>query len=210
MKIKISFLMLAMVTLAGCGLIKSEISGPKLEEITKPQEEISSIKPRGIGVQAAEERIDRSNPNWMKQYCVNRVLEIGVFPSKYEKQRGPFISLNPIYLSNRHTRYENKITCNVDYYTWPVREEAFLNMGIDYTYSLPVWEKYYEALTNATSSRLKQDGWKELMNKDDVGVAPDYMMSFYNKTENLREYLDVFYRNDEEVVYELLIIDLAK
>jgi len=186
---------------------KESNTGPVLDISNKPVEVSDSLQ-IGIEVQASEERIDRSSPNWLKQYCVSRIMEIGVLPSSFERQRGPFIGLDPVYLSERHARYEDKATCSVDYYIWSVREEAFLSMGIDYAYAVSVWEDYYEVLTASTSGKLKDEGWKELVNDGEVGVKPDYLMSYYNSTENLREYLDIFYTNDEEVVYELLIVDL--
>lgn len=209
----ILIILVSSVFLAGCS--SSELfnnksnTGPTLDVSSKPAEKSDPLH-IGIEVQASEERIDRSTPNWLKQYCVSRIMEIGSLPSSFERQRGPFIGLNPVYLSERYVAYKEKITCSVDYYIWSVREEAFSSMGIDYAYSVGVWDRYYEALTASKSGQLKDEGWKEQVKDDEVGVKPDYSMSYFNSTEGLREYLDVFYTNDEEVVYELLIVNLNK
>ena len=198
------------VLLAGCSSDnffgnKSNI-GPALDISSKPVEKRDLLQV-DIEVQASEERIDRSNVNWLKQYCVSRIMEIGSLPSSFERQRGPFVGLDPVYLSDRHAGYMEKSTCSVDYYIWPVRADAFDSMGIDYAYSLKVWEDYYQALTASKSGQLKDEGWKELNREGELGVKPDYSMSYYNSTEGLREYLDIFYTNDEEVVYELLVVN---
>ena len=181
-------------------------SGPTLDISNKPVEKRDVLQ-MGIEVQASEERIDRSSANWLRQYCVSRIMEIGGLPSSFERQRGPFVGLDPVYLSERHARYKDKATCSVDYYIWSVRDEVFSSMGIDHAYSVGVWEEYYQAMTASKSGQLKSEGWKELVNEGEVGVKPDYSMSYNNSTEGLREYLDVFYTNDEEVVYELLIVN---
>jgi hypothetical protein len=206
----IIFVLVSSVILSGCSgdklfSIGSNL-GPKLDTSSKTSD-VSDSMQISIEVQASEERIDRSSPNWLKQYCVARIMEIGGLPSSFERQRGPFIGLNPVYLSERHSGYKDKATCSLDYYIWPVRTEAFLSMGVDYAYSVRVWNDYYEALTASKSGTLKDEGWKELVNEGEVGVKPDYSMSYFNSIEGLREYLDIFYTNDEEVVYELLVVD---
>lgn len=196
--------------LSGClsdGFISMKSNnGPALDMSIKPMEKRDVLQ-SGIEVQASEERIDRSSPNWLRQYCVSRIKEIGLLPSSFERQRGPFVGLDPVYFSDRHARYEEKSTCSVDYYIWPVRAEAFSSMGIDYVYALGVWEDYYQAMTASKSGILKDEGWKELIKEDELGVKPDYSMSYFNSTEGLREYLDIFYTNDEEIVYELLVVN---
>lgn len=205
MRKKLLVLVVFALIMGGCTLDNSW-------ELTKSNDDISSktfaeIVQEDIGVQALESGIDRQGEDWLERYCIGRIEELGELPGTYEKKRGPFISFEPVYLPVRHSRFVSKATCNMDYYIWPVREQAFANMSVDYAYSQAVWDTYHEAVGNVVASRLRDAGWKELMNKGDVGVKPYMSYSFDNSAEKLTEYLDVFFTKDEEVVFELLVID---
>jgi hypothetical protein len=170
-----------------------------------PPEASGSYLPR-LDVEARETRIDRTDPDWMKQYCRSRILELGTMPVSYERQRGPLISLTPIYQSARFSG-RNMVACTLDYYYHPLREEAFAELFIDYRYSQVVWKEFNEAVVASTSARLTADGWLEMSVLEDEAYQPDISFTRVDTREKLSEYLDMYFEKDEELVYELVVVE---
>lgn len=157
-----------------------------------------------VEVQAKLDLIDRTNPDWLKDYCFQQIKQVASIPVSYERSRGPMHTFEPIFSADRHLSVKAAETCTLDYYYYPVATEAFAELNIPYAYSATVWDQFNQAVSASVSASLTDDGWKPIT-ASGVKNEPDLMFTRFNSDEKITEYLDVFYTKDEEVIFELLV-----
>lgn len=190
-------------------IVKPGMSNPQFNESqsSEPQESVSRKGYTQVEVQAKEEnRLDRSQPNWLRDYCFELVQDVAIIPTQYERSRGPTFNFPPVYQPARYLEATQASTCNFDYYIHPVNKQAFADIGIEYQYSQVVWQEFQEAVAASISAQLSTQDWR-VVTGDQSEEEPALMLTRTNRLENLREYLDVFFTNDEEIVFELLVVE---
>ena len=189
--------------------IDSELTSQQLHQtwLSESQGGVSRSSDTQIGVQAVEtNRLDRSQPNWLRRYCFDLIQEVAFIPIPYERRRGPNFNLPPIYQPERYVGASQVSTCNLDYYIHSVNKAAFADIGIEYQYSQLVWQEFQKAVSASISAQLQNQDWRVAIG-DQSEEEPALMLTRTNRLENLREYLDVFFTNDEEIVFELLVVE---
>lgn len=155
----------------------------------------------------ASSSIDRSQPNWLQTYCLERIQQIAQIPSRYERIRGPILVLNPVHRSERFANATQVATCNIDFYILPLAVEAFDDVGVVHQYNKLAWSDFYQATNASISGQLVADNWQEVMLSEDATDQPALSLIHELKPEKITEYLDVFYTKDEEIIFELVVVD---
>ena len=156
---------------------------------------------------ASESLIERTRDDWLVRYCINRVGQVAVVPTEFDRSRGPLISLSPVLEPGRYEGRDSA-TCTFDYYIHPVAREAFEKLDVEYAANVSGFGSFAGELTKRVRNILVSEGWEEFEGEgDDEGVEADLMMVRRIEEEQVSEYVDVFVTRDEEVVFELLVVD---
>jgi hypothetical protein len=153
--------------------------------------------------EAADVRLDRTKPDWLRNYCFGVLEESAQSPVTYSRKRGPFFTMTPLSGSERWMSAQTVETCTQDYYILPVADEAFLQMGVEHTWSETVWRAFHEATAASIAAQLDDLGWRRV---DQVGELPT-SFERVQASEQLREYLDVYFTKNEEFVFELVVVE---
>lgn len=190
-------LVISIMSVAGCTLDQATLQTP------------TSLSSKIISEVAAEDvLIDRSNPEWIEAYCLQQLQEMVFMPTYFERERGPRLVFEPMYLPERYSQAQAVSTCNHDYYFWPVTKEAYQNLGLTYRYNQAAWDELHIELVTLITQALEPQGWQpmELIKDQPVKAPPNLSLLRKNETEQITEYLDVYLTKDEELVYELMVV----
>lgn len=158
-----------------------------------------------LQVGAQEEVIDQKDDDWLIGHCMGVIPGVAIIPTSYERMRGPTVTFDPLYKPERYAGRE-AATCDFDYYIAPVNKEAFAQLGITYAYSQVTWQEFHEAVAKFIENRLKREGFLVVEKANEAKSQPDLELVRSNRELGLVEYLDVFFHDDEEIVFELLVV----
>jgi len=150
--------------------------------------------------------IDREGGDWLERYCVERIGQVAVMPTVYERVRGPLVTFDPVERVGRFEGVAGVATCTLDYYYWPVVDEAFAGLEVEQRYSVAVWEKFAQVASASISGQLVSEGWEVVELDEEEAVRASLMLRNVVEGEDVVEYLDVFYEKNEEVVFELVVV----
>lgn len=153
--------------------------------------------------------IDKSDPNWIRDYCKQEIQKLPEAPMTY-KEKGPVErNAESPYIADMSGLDDNpSSTCQIAYsYD---EEVAYASVGVEHIFDIKYGNAFAEKLAEIYDSNMP-GGWEQLPRLDDKtagrpGYATDALPLVYRReTADTVEYLEVFDAVDfyvELTVYE--------